>query len=63
MGLFGSIFGGAVGFALGGPLGAMMGAMMGGRVSGATSRTQHAGGYSAQELQAVFTVALVSLAA
>ena len=63
MGLFGSIFGGAVGFALGGPLGAMMGAMMGGRVSSATSRTRHAGGYSAQEMQAVFTVALVSLAA
>jgi DnaJ like chaperone protein len=63
MGLFGSIFGGAVGFALGGPLGAMMGAMMGGRVSSATSQTRHAGGHSAQEMQAVFTVALVSLAA
>lgn len=65
MGLFGSIFGGAVGFALGGPIGAMLGAMMGGKVSGASQQfnARQAQGYSAQDLQAAFTIALVSLAA
>ncbi|MFT7516744.1 MAG: DnaJ like chaperone protein [Myxococcota bacterium] len=65
MGLFGSIFGGAVGFAIGGPIGAMLGAVMGGKVGDNTQQvgSRQTQGYNAQDLQAAFTIALVSLAA
>ncbi len=66
MGLLGALVGGTVGFMLGGPLGAMIGGGLGAQV-GVSGRAApgrpRAGGYTAQELQSTFLIAVISLAA
>jgi len=66
MGLLGALLGGTVGFMLGGPLGAMIGGGLGAQVGladRAAAYRSRAGGYSAQELQSTFLIAVISLAA
>jgi DnaJ like chaperone protein len=66
MGLLGALFGGTVGFMLGGPLGAIIGGSLGAQVGfadRAAAYRSRAGGYSAQELQSAFLIAVISLAA
>jgi DnaJ like chaperone protein len=62
MGIFGTLVGGSLGFAIGGPFGAMLGSMLGSQLSEDTgaARTRS---YTTQQSQAVFAVALTSLAA
>ena len=79
MGIFGTILGGAVGGLLGGPLGVVMGSFLGAHLSenarvggmprpgpaanGGYARSARRPGHTAQDLQAVFAIALTSLAA
>lgn len=60
MGLIGALLGGTVGYMLGGPLGAMIGGSIG---SKAGNKQRGAGGYSAQDVQSTFLIAVISLAA
>jgi len=60
MGLIGALLGGTVGYMLGGPLGAMIGGSIGSR-SGNNQKSP--GGYSAQDVQSTFLIAVISLAA
>jgi DnaJ like chaperone protein len=60
MGLIGALLGGTVGYMLGGPLGAMIGGSLGSR---AGNNQRSAGGYSAQDVQSTFLIAVISLAA
>ncbi len=64
MGIFGSIIGGTLGFILGGPIGAILGSALGSGV-GVQTGTERAGRFAGTQAQAqaIFAVALTSLAA
>ena len=69
MGIFGTLVGGSLGFFVGGPIGALLGSMLGsslGEDAGATGTRARPGARTrigARQAQAIFAVALTSLAA